>query len=149
MSMFGFVHKIAGQVYINDELTVNIKKLSGKQLRRASAVKQAEAVRAARDMGGEMMKAFTDAAADKERERKQLTPEEQREAVYASYDVDTTLELGVTGFSQEKVKLQDGIDAFDIETECKVFRAIIDLAVPPVAQAEAEEGKGSGPSTES
>jgi len=125
-----------GQVAISNDVTVDIRMLSGKSLRKAAQARASEAAHNAKDWGGELVQIFSKADTPEikaERERKAALPE----ARYDRYDRGLVLAQGVTGWSAADKLGQDPEDQLSDSDAEKVYRAIVDLSVPTVAEAEA------------
>lgn len=143
-----FATGITGTVEIvegGETYHINIRALSGRSLQKAADAKQGALAATARAYGGDVVAAVNTAAADLREKRKQAAeadPKAKRQALYDSYDRDSILQSGVTGWDHEKKFSTDAVADFTEPTAQKCHEAIIDLSIPPEEVAEEQESKG-------
>lgn len=144
-----FASKITGQVVITShgrEITVAIRALAGKALRKASEARELAAARAAGSIGVDALQALRAANKASGTAAAPLTAEQR----YALYDVDTVLAAGVTGWSavddEDKAigVCTETLADLEADAETQLHRAILDLSLPPIDPKAVEElGKGA------
>lgn len=132
--------QITGKVDL-DWTTVQIRKLSARNLRKAVEARQvayaatvARLKDALKSLDSEEKRPAAESGA-KPTPPAPPTPEQLDAIRYNTYDREKTLELGITGGLPEP--LAKSIEDLTAEDEDLVFKAIVDLSVPRPAEAEA------------
>lgn len=147
-----FARRVTEVVEIEDRsqgevIRVTIRKLSGKTLQKASAMRQSEVAQAAKDAGPDLLEMAQRHAAKLEAEpekKKEPTLEERERARYLGYDRQTVLQAGIDGWTGTDVKFsQQMVDDLDEQTCDLLHRRIINLSLGDLEFEEArrEEGK--------
>jgi len=136
-----FASAIKGAVEISGGVTVSIRALSWKSLKKAADAQQAEAIATAKGAGADVLQAFSAMKADPDRVDAMRT-KIAKDARYTSHDLETVLRSGIEAFSDHTDK-EKGLTELTEADATKTFRAIIDLSLPTPEEAEAEQGKGS------
>ena len=133
MSSAFFAQAVTDTVTIGD-VTVTIKKLNWKQLRKASEAQSA----AYYALVSKAPKALLDAQAASAKEKGGDQAEEKpKQHNYAGYDRDVVLQAGVKSWTAD-AKLPSGLDDLDEATADQLHRAILDLSLPPLDPAVGE-----------
>ena len=102
---------------------VEIRLLSGRQLRKVRKAKFREVAQNARDMGGEVMKAIAGV------DRSELKKAEEDPLV--EYDMDALLEAGIVSWSYDEEVSSETIGELDPETEQFVALALVGVESEP------------------
>lgn len=136
-----FASETKHEIKFGDDF-VTVRKLSAYQLDLARDEAQARNVNHLRRLGGELLTAINSqnvaAAAERIKEKR---AEPNPNARYDGLDRMTVLSHGIVAWSRGDVtpeKLRD----LDEEVADKVFKKIVDITVPPRAEAEAATEKG-------
>jgi hypothetical protein len=134
MSSAFFATAVTDTVTIGD-VTVTIKKLNWKQLRKASEAQTA----AYYALVGKAPKGLLDAQAERAKERAADADiaDKPKEHNYAGYDRDVVLQAGVKSWTVD-AKLPSGLDDLDEATAEHLHKAILDLSLPPLDPAAVE-----------
>lgn len=123
--------------------TVTVRKLSGPQARRARDVRNAEQVKALRDMGGDVLKALKSGELDKIAVDVKADPvarsAAERKARYDAFDRATVLTCGVVRWTCGDVTPK-AIDDLEDWAAQAIHEAIVDFTFPTVEEAKAAEG---------
>ena len=123
-------------VDIGDGHKVEVRKLSARQLEEAAAAAQAKTFANLRAAGPEFLLGILNDPNAEQRARGASRADKRS----STYDRATVLRHGVLRVDGEAVKAAD-IDDFDEASATSTFEAILDLTLPPVAEADAV-GKG-------
>jgi hypothetical protein len=134
---------VTDTVTVNDpivgEQVVTIQKLSWKTLEKASDIQTERGLAHTVKLGANMAQVIQDRL--DAQAKTDLTPEEQleqkRQARYRNYDRDHIVRAGVKSWTAPP-KLPAALETLDEETADILYRAIIDLSLPPLDPAVAE-----------
>jgi hypothetical protein len=143
-----FASQVTREVQIED-VTVTIKKLSGRALEKASEARQLAVAENMRRMGGDVLKSLRDIkTADVVGEPDYAAATKAR---YGQYDRTAVLVAGILRWSAQVPPSTAAIEDLDEDTAEQLHKAILDLSLPPLdpKEFEAQQGKGSGLSTSS
>lgn len=134
-----FVTGVIQRIDLGDGDWVEIRKLSGKQLRDAARARQREAADAAREFGGDVLASLR-AARDAGR-----LDTSALEAAAAdpleTYDRWTVLALGIVAWSADRRVNQSAIDELDDAVSERIAREILAITLPPADPAEREAAR--------
>jgi len=106
------------------DVTVTVRKLSGRSLEKASEAQSISAATVTRSFGPEVMKVLREGRAEQ-------TPEQRTASRYQAYDRQSVLVAGIMRWTSP-VPLAQGIDDLDEESAELLFRAILDLSLPAI-----------------
>lgn len=136
-----FANRVTGIVVVKDDdgldVKVTIRKISRRVLAQASELRQLKAAKLSSTLGPEMLKDLQNNASslnqkkpDPETTEEKLKAKKDKKfaTAYATYDVDTVLHSGITGWNI-KTDLSAGIDDLDEKTSDILFKAIIDISI--------------------
>lgn len=133
-----------------DGVTVQLRKLSARQLENAAEVHQLEFAKFAKALSGDILKALRDPEAIAEAKAEEdETPEglqARHEARYPLYDRFTVVSYGIEAWDAKEdgkaLDLKKGIEDLDAEAAEKIKRKLLDMSLPPLgAAAKAAESK--------
>lgn len=135
------------QVPGDDGTTVNVvlQRLSGRNLDKASELRQAAIAEHTARLGGAVVQAFREKPSEPQ---STPTPEEQRKARYLMYDRAYALSIGVHDWDArrpdgEKVPLKEGLADLDETCSQSLFEQLLDRSLPPLDVKAVEEQEGN------
>jgi hypothetical protein len=137
-----FASRITDTVKVG-EFTVTIAKLSWSKLREASDKNTEHAMAVASRVGSDLIKTFREMDKDRDDKPRAESPDDR----YKGYDKTKVLNCGVKAWTAPEKVTPEAIDDLEPDAAEKIFRAIIDLSIPPKEVAEAQRGESSGAST--
>jgi hypothetical protein len=132
-----FASRITDTVEIGD-VVVTIQKLSWKSLRKAEEAKSDAALGHLAKMGNAA--GAIQERADARHKDRELDDTAKREMRYAAYDRDVVLRAGIKSWTADE-KLPGAIDFLEEAAANKIFRAIVDLSLPPLDAAVEETAR--------
>lgn len=137
-----FASRITSTVTVG-ETQIIIQKLSWKKLRDAQQANTDAALATAGRISPEMMKTFRELNADADKDKPELPGDR-----YKGYDREKVLLAGIKSWSDATRKVDpDSVGDLEDEAADAIFKAIIDLSVPPKEVAEARRGESFAAST--
>jgi hypothetical protein len=125
-----FASEVRQDVVI-DDITVTIRQLAGKSLRKASEAKQIALGATVRSFGPDLMASIREKQADQ-------SPEAKAEARYAGYDYEVVLTAGIVRWNDPR-PLIEGIADLPQRHEETLFKAILDLSLPAIDAQDVEK----------
>ena len=140
-----FASQVRSTVDLEDSVQVVIRKLSAKTLDKAREAKQMAFAASARAYGADMMKVLRDAsaqdieAAEKRRAEALAKENASGDSRFAGYDRDVVLTAGIVSWNVEPKVSPDSVADLDEPTAGKLFKAILELSLPPVDPQAIEE----------
>lgn len=142
-----FASQTTDTVTIQDQagpVTVTIRKLAGKALRRAATVqlegtlRRAALASAAVAVSGEQL-ANALSALEEKKAKTPLTAQQLREQRYTQYDREEVLRAGIQSWTSKETLNDRSRDDLDDDAAEQLHRAILDLSLPPVEVQVVEE----------
>lgn len=130
-----FASAITKNVSVGD-VTITIRKLSWKKLKEAAQANSDSALATASKLSPEMLKAFREMD-----ERQIASAQSSAQDRYKGYDREKVLNSGIVSWTATTKLSADAIADLEEDVAEQVYRAVIDLSIPPKEVAEAHRGE--------
>lgn len=137
-----FASQCKKPVVIDDD-TYTIRKLSHRSLDKARDAFMAGSAVAAKRLGGEMVRAYQEAAQSGAQQKLREKDKADPKARYSTYDKPYVLQAGIDSWTCERPLSPDAVDDLDEATAQKLFEDILEYSLPPATKEEIEVKEGN------